>query len=234
MIWPVRVTLFSLLSGVLLSVGIAWYQATAGPVPRHGTKFIAARTDSGKIRQFVLMSTASRLGQEAIAFTGTDSAAWHRHGLRVQEEIPETPRWAPWPHDVAFRQTKLYVACGWPAKCLVAKCVEQDERWQLSVKERLARGVPPAQFQQLPPAIQAQLTPRFVKSPPQWTEAIVLKDQQINGPFTAAVLPYGIIPLGLMANTLLNGMLVAAFIVGGITVLRRIRVARGCCPRCFL
>jgi hypothetical protein len=229
--------LISLIGGASLSIAIAWWQILENPVRGSERQFIAAPTDSGEIRQFILVTTASRAGVEAVAFTATDAMRWHNLDLRVQEQIPETPRWAPWPHTLALEDTKLYVACGWPARCLVAECAEQDARWyrsdsELNMPDEWLRD----RLREYPSHVRVQtlrlLARPPVKTPPQWTDALVLVDQQRDGPFTAEILPYGIIPVGLIANSLLYASLIAAVLGGTVWAQRLTRLARGLCPRC--
>lgn len=223
--------LLSLLCGVLITVGTAWYQLLAGPIPKTRPTFFAARTDSGSIRHFVLVNRASGFGVDELAFTTTDSMTWHSLGLQVQHRVPDTPSWAPWPReaDLTMWQTKLYVACGWPLRCLTADCLEQDDRWYIS-DSLLGPG---GQLRRITRSDRPQgLRRPSVAAPPRWNHAIFLEDQQTSGPFTAIVLPYHVIPVGFIANTLLFSLLVMALLVGSTTALRVTRFKRGKCPRC--
>jgi hypothetical protein len=223
--------LVSLLGGVLLAVAVAWHCILAGPVARGKPQFIAAHTDSGSIRQFVLMHSASRTGVRQMAYTATSSVAWFELELEVGEEVPDTPSWAPWPDeaDLPPLQTRLHVAAGWPMACLAADCIEQDARL-LPDRIRL-----PEETRRRAMALSKRLPSTgkpLAAAPPRWRHAIVVHDQQSSGPFTAVVLPYRPIPMGLVANTLLYASLVAFVLLGCSALLRLMRRRRGKCPLC--
>ncbi len=56
--------------------------------------------------------------------------------------------------------------------------------------------------------------------------------QKQNGPFTARVLPFGLIWPGFAGNTLFYSILLSLLFAGPFVLQRLIRLRRGLCPKC--
>jgi hypothetical protein len=100
---------------------------------------------------------------------------------------PTLPSWAPWPEELELGETRLYIASGWPFRCLTAQCTEFDPRWTVP---------------------QSQPPTRWRNSlEPEWLDALVLRDQSVGGPFSAWVIPCRILWLRALANAMIVGVL---------------------------
>ena len=203
-----------LLAGAVVNVAVAWVCSAVVKPATKSIRFIAERVGSPEIREFWLVREAAGVGVRYVAYTRTHAAGWIRGSfeLEVEDYLRHHPSWAPWPPDPrpALYETTLFVAAGWPFEgAVVASCSDYDFRW---VEPR---------------TVAARARPARVG---QWSHAVVLQKQ--NGPFTARVLPFGLIWPGFTINTLVYSIMLWLLIAGPFVLRRVIRIRRGCCPKC--
>ena len=111
-----------LLAGAIVNVAVAWGCVAVVEPAAKPNRFIAERVDSPAIRDFWLVHEAVGLGVTYVTYTRTDAIAWHRGQIRVEEDLPNHPSWAPWPPDPrpSVRETTWHLAAGLPFRCAVA------------------------------------------------------------------------------------------------------------------
>ncbi len=212
-----------LLAGAVVNVAVAWVCSAVVTPATKSIRFIAERVDSPAIRDFWLVHEAAGVGVRYVAYTRTDAAGWDRESfeLEVEDDLRHHPSWAPWPPDPrpVLYETALFVAAGWPFEgAVVASYSDYDPRWH-EPRTVAARS---RTWMLLPEARPARVG--------QWRHAVVLQKQ--NGPFTARVLPFGLIWPGFAVNTFFYAAILWLAILGPFALRRFIRVGRGLCPKC--
>ncbi len=201
-----------LLAGAVVNVAVAWVCSAVVKPATKSIRFVAERLDSPAIRDFWLVREAAGVGVRYVAYTRTYAVAWATFGLDVEDDLTHHPSWAPWPSDPrpAMNETTLFVAAGWPFGAVVASCSDYDPRWH---RRRTFAAFRPARVR-----------------PATWSHAVVLRQQ--DGPFTARVLPFGLIWPGFGINTLFYSIMLWLLIPGPFVLRRLIRRRRGLCPKC--
>ncbi len=212
-----------LLLGIVTAVAVAWCCASALSVTAQqplGIEQPSQATRSGKRSWQYWRATA--LGHEQVAFTAlyrpNDTPFLRR--MPPSDGVPDLPYWVDMPASESLipHSTVLYVAAGWPLRCLASRCYERDIRWHFRVPRGLSRG-------------QVMRMGGLGHSP-FWKNAIVIEDQVAGGPFTARVLPLRPIPIGMTVNSLFWGILWFLLILNARQIRRWLRASRGHCPAC--
>jgi len=201
-----------LVLAVVANVGVAWGLVVCCQqrLPRDDI-LVADREGGWDVIDYWVVSSWSALGLRQIAYTPTSSDPPLLSGDDVEERRPSVPRWAPWPNrqpaQYSDEPTLIYVAAGWPLKCVSAKCFDYG-RWPGAVRSK-----------------------QKVNTPPAWTNAIAVRDRG-GVAFRVQVLPYGPIWSGLGANVVFYAILLWLLFLGPVVLVRRLRLRRHRCPSC--
>lgn len=226
----IRLCLGYLAGGVVVTVLVAWGCALFSPLTETAQGRVIVRFDRPAIfpwmdaqgQRPMIYREAQGFGVHAVGNVHRRLffSQQHAHLLDEREE-DDAPKWVM-PHNHGHSQDIHYsMAVGWPMLCLSAQCLESPHLQWLFV---------PA-FESDPSRIKrVQQWQQRHNRPPDWRNAIVLREQQ--GPFTARVLPYRPIVTGLIGNVLFWTLILLLLHQGLTFVAHRVRRRRGLCPVC--
>lgn len=213
--------------GAMINVAVAWVLGARGGVREMASYQVSIRHEGAILPVTWLCRRAEAFGLDHVAFVGGGAfGIGQGRTPSADERLRGWPRWARMPETEgpAARTTVLFVAAGWPARSLVARCVDESAAWPVASRGAFGDGL--SNLRALDPTAR----------PPAWAHAYVVEEQGAGGPFSARVLPAAPIAVGFAANTAFWGAgayaLFALAVAGGRWGRGRTRRRAGRCPSC--
>ena len=120
------------LVGAMLNVAVAWTLGARGGVRELASYQVTVRPQGSFLPVSWLCRRARTFGLDHIVFVGGGAfGIGQGQTPAADEHLLGWPRWAPLPPagGPAARKSVAFVAAGWPARSLVARCVNENATW---------------------------------------------------------------------------------------------------------